>query len=226
MLALEIGSEQAAATGRSSRHDFRTSRSTRSGRPRPGSHRKEANVTELDRPPPAQFEQTIRTAASRSSRPTRSTESPATPTQTRPRRRIHELKGRPPQKPSAVMYFQLDRLLAGSCGDFDPSRATWCSSCFPAHSRWSSTIHDSVSRLPARATPEQARACASRSWRATSTPLAVGHVPVMQTSANLSGAPDATALEDIDDGDRAAWTCRSTAARCSATHRPWPTSRS
>jgi L-threonylcarbamoyladenylate synthase len=33
--------------------------------------------------------------------------------------RIHELKGRPPRKPSAVMYFTLERLLADVGDDLD-----------------------------------------------------------------------------------------------------------
>ena len=94
--------------------------------------------------------------------------------------RIYALKGRPPDKPSAVMYFDLADLLA--------------------------TVEDPHTRerlerlLPGMLTvvlPD------GRGVRCPDLPALAGVPPVLQTSANHSGAPDARRLSDVPDDIRA-----------------------
>lgn len=111
--------------------------------------------------------------------------------------RIHQLKGRPPKKPSAVMYFQLERLLEDLAADFDAPTLNLVERIFPGpytlivanpKHRFSASCADTPEKLGLRV-PELSPAIES---------LGEITIPVMQTSANLSGEPDATAIEDID----------------------------
>lgn len=111
--------------------------------------------------------------------------------------RIHELKGRPPRKPSAVMYFSLERLLADFGDDLDPKARNLVENLFPGpftlivanpNKRFAPSCADTPEKLGLRV-PKLSPAIE---------PLASVEVPVFQTSANLSGGPDATAVEDID----------------------------
>ena len=116
--------------------------------------------------------------------------------------RIYRMKGRPPERPSAVMFFQLDlalaalpelgertraalrRLLPGAVTLVLPNPARrWPLACGPAPER----VGLRVPRLDGRLGP-----------------LAAMRWPVLQTSANLSGGPDARRLADVDEGIRAA----------------------
>ncbi|MFT4048889.1 MAG: L-threonylcarbamoyladenylate synthase [Solirubrobacterales bacterium] len=111
--------------------------------------------------------------------------------------RIHELKGRPPKKPSAVMYFTLERLL-GDLGEMlDAPTLNLVQQLFPGP--FTLVVANPEGRFaPACAgTPNKLglRVPKLSPWLES---LASIEVPVMQTSANLSGGPDATALEDID----------------------------
>lgn len=110
--------------------------------------------------------------------------------------RIHELKGRPPEKPSAVMFFQLERLLAELGQDFDPITRNLVEQLFPGpftlvvdnpRERFKTACRGNPRKLGLRVPKLQGYL----------EPLASVEVPVMQTSANLSGGPDPTALEDI-----------------------------
>ena len=103
-------------------------------------------------------------------------------------RRIYELKGRPPNKPSAVMWFHrdavdievgertraaMDRLLPGMVTLLLPNPARrYPLACGPDPS----VIGVRVPRLPNMAL-----------WRR----------PILQTSANLAGGPDARRLADV-----------------------------
>lgn len=111
--------------------------------------------------------------------------------------RIHELKGRPPRKPSAVMYFSLDRLLADFGDDLDDTTRNLIENLFPGaftlivanpNKRFAPSCADTPEKLGLRV-PQLSPAMA---------PFASIEVPVFQTSANLSGGPDVTAVEDID----------------------------
>jgi L-threonylcarbamoyladenylate synthase len=111
--------------------------------------------------------------------------------------RIHELKGRPPRKPSAVMYFTLERLLADVGDDLDEITLNLVQQLFPGP--FTLVVANRGNRfIPACAgTPEKLGLRVPKLGPAIE-PLGAVEVPVMQTSANLSGAPDATAVEDID----------------------------
>lgn len=115
--------------------------------------------------------------------------------------RIYELKGRPPKKPSAVMYFTLERLLDELGDDFDAATLNLVQELLPGpftlvvanpNRRFEPACADTPEKLGLRV-PRLGPHIAG---------LAEVTVPVMQTSANLSGAEDATALEDIDPAVR------------------------
>lgn len=111
--------------------------------------------------------------------------------------RIHELKGRPPKKPSAVMYFALEGLLADLGDSMDEQTRGLVENLLPGP--YTLIIANPARRFaPACAdTPEK---LGIRVPELGSHIAALGEVavPVMQTSANPSGGPDPTALEDVD----------------------------
>lgn len=112
--------------------------------------------------------------------------------------RIHQLKGRPPQKPSAVMYFQLDQLLEDLADDLDAPTLNLVQQLFPGP--FTLVVDNPRHRFaPSCAGTPQKLGLRVPKLEGYLAPLAGISVPVMQTSANLSGAPDATALEDIDE---------------------------
>lgn len=115
--------------------------------------------------------------------------------------RIHELKGRPPRKPSAVMYFTLERLLDDFGDDLDAASRNLVENLFPGpftlivanpRQRFAPACADVPEKLGLRV-PKLGPALE---------PLLDVEIPVFQTSANLSGGPDATAVEDIDSSIR------------------------
>ena len=103
-------------------------------------------------------------------------------------RRLYELKGRPPERPAAVMFFALDAALA-------------------ALPRLGERTSGALRRLlPGQLTvllPNPARlyplACGPEPERlGLRVPALEGPLrPVLQSSANLSGGPDARRLEDV-----------------------------
>lgn len=115
-------------------------------------------------------------------------------------RRLYALKGRPPERPAAVMLFDLataldalpelgprtraafERLLPGALTLLVPNpRRRWPLACGPEPERLGV-------RVPAL--PAPIAALADARW------------PVLQTSANRSGGPDARRLEDVEPGIR------------------------
>lgn len=111
--------------------------------------------------------------------------------------RIHDLKGRPPEKPSAVMYFQLERLLEDFGNDLDAATRNLVEQLFPGpftlvvnnpHERFKAACAGTPTKLGLRVPRLEGYL----------EPLASVSVPVMQTSANFSGGADPTALEDIE----------------------------
>ena len=111
--------------------------------------------------------------------------------------RIHELKGRPPKKPSAVMYFSLDRLLADLGNDLDPKTLNLVEQLFPGP--FTLVVANRGNRfLPACAGTSEKLGLRVPKLGPAIEALGSVEIPVMQTSANLSGGPDATAVEDID----------------------------
>lgn len=111
--------------------------------------------------------------------------------------RIHELKGRPPKQPSAVMYFSLDRLLADVGRDLDAKTLNLIEQLFPGPFTLVVANHGNRFIPACAGTPEKLGLRVPKLGPHLA-PLESVTVPVMQTSANLSGAPDATAVEDID----------------------------
>lgn len=111
--------------------------------------------------------------------------------------RIHQLKGRPPEQPSAVLYFSLDRLLDELGDDFDPATRNLVERLFPGPytlivanpaRRFAPACADTPERLGLRV-PVLEHGLA---------PLASSTSRVFQTSANLSGGVDVTDLEDVE----------------------------
>jgi L-threonylcarbamoyladenylate synthase len=109
--------------------------------------------------------------------------------------RIYELKGRPPERPAAVMFFALEHALAAL-----PE--------LPAEERDAlrALLPGGVTLLLANPRRRFAAACAgdrgTLGLRVPRLPerlaaLAAVAVPVMQTSANLHAAPDARRLSDV-----------------------------
>jgi L-threonylcarbamoyladenylate synthase len=103
-------------------------------------------------------------------------------------RRLYELKGRPPARPAAVMFFSLGEALA----------------TVPGLDRFAALLPGAVTLLlpnPRRLYP---LACADRPEvlgvrvPLLDGPLAGVRVPVMQSSANVSGGPEARRLADVD----------------------------
>jgi L-threonylcarbamoyladenylate synthase len=93
--------------------------------------------------------------------------------------RMYALKGRPPDKPSALMYFDLADALA--------------------------TVEAPLAAVLARLLPGPVTAVLpdGRGLRVPDLPALRGTPPVLQTSANLTGGPDARRLEDVPEAIRA-----------------------
>lgn len=112
-------------------------------------------------------------------------------------RRVYEIKGRPPRKPSAVMFFSVERLLR-DLPELDARTRDLIEQLLPGRftlvvanpeRRFAPACADSPERMGLRV-PDLAGTSAS----------ALGQVgsPVMQTSANRSGGPDVAEFERID----------------------------
>jgi L-threonylcarbamoyladenylate synthase len=125
------------------------------------------------------------------------------PANARAVRRLYELKGRPAERPAAVMFFALafllralpdlarrervavQALLPGPVTLLLPNRnRRYPLACGPEESGQGESGSDSLGvRVPA--------------WPASLAPLRTVSVPVLQSSANLSGEPDARRLLDV-----------------------------
>jgi L-threonylcarbamoyladenylate synthase len=115
--------------------------------------------------------------------------------------RLYRLKGRLPDKPSAVMFFQVEAALA-ALSELEPRTRQAVESLLPgpvtllvpnpAH-RYPLACGDEPDRLGIRV-PRLEGALE---------PLASARWPVLQSSANRAGQPDARRIEDIDPGVRA-----------------------
>lgn len=111
--------------------------------------------------------------------------------------RIYELKGRPPRKPSAVMWFDAERLFADIGADMDPLTRKLAEDLLPGP--FTLVIANPARRFaPACAGAPEKLGIRVPKLGAHIEALSTVTTPVMQTSANLSGAPDATATEDIE----------------------------
>ncbi len=110
-------------------------------------------------------------------------------------RRIYEIKGRPQEQPAAVMFFSVSRLL-DTLDELDAEARAAAVRLLPGP-------YTLVTPNPRR---RYAPACAGLpeqmglrvpALAGALEPLTNVRVPVMQTSANLSGEPDAHALPEV-----------------------------
>jgi L-threonylcarbamoyladenylate synthase len=106
-------------------------------------------------------------------------------------RRIHRLKGRPPGKASAVMYF--DQLaMRELIGGMGPRTRDAAAELLPGPVTL--VIANPEGRYPLACGEDPAKL----GLRLIDGPLAGARCPVFQTSANISGQPPAAAFEEID----------------------------
>ncbi|MFY9488237.1 MAG: L-threonylcarbamoyladenylate synthase [Solirubrobacterales bacterium] len=111
--------------------------------------------------------------------------------------RIYELKQRPPRKPSAVMFFSVDRLFA-SLPELDITTRSLMAQLLPGP--YTLIVDNPERRYPAACadTPDKLGIRVPKLEPGPLVSLSAVRVPVLQTSANISGADDPTVLEDID----------------------------
>lgn len=102
-------------------------------------------------------------------------------------RRLYELKGRPPDKPAAVMFFDREAALA-ALPELGPRTRALCERLLPG----GVTLLVPSERFPL------AGGGGTLGLRVPAGP-ALAAVPVLQTSANHAGGPDARRLEDVPE---------------------------
>jgi L-threonylcarbamoyladenylate synthase len=102
--------------------------------------------------------------------------------------RLYELKGRPPDKPAAVMFFALDDL-----PELGPRTRALAEELLPGMV----TLLVPSDRYPL------AGGGGTLGLRVPDLPHFAGVPPVLQSSANLAGGPDARRLEDVPESIRA-----------------------
>jgi len=117
-------------------------------------------------------------------------------------RRLYALKGRPPDRPAAVMFFDPALALA-SLPELGPRTAAACERLLPGGVTL--LLPNPARRWPLACGPEPE----TLGLRVPALPAAVGALaevrwPVLQSSANATGATDAGRLQDIPERLRAA----------------------
>ena len=119
-------------------------------------------------------------------------------------RRLYELKGRPAERPAAVMFFALSALRSTLPDLADRERAA-LEALLPGPVTL--LLGNPARRFPLAGGPGEGGAeTLGVRVPAWSPPLAVldgVRAPVLQSSANLSGKPDARRLEDVPESIRA-----------------------
>jgi L-threonylcarbamoyladenylate synthase len=115
--------------------------------------------------------------------------------------RLYRLKGRPPDRPAAVMFFQLDAALAALPELGERTRAA-VERLLPG--ALTLVLPNSGRRYPLACGPEPERlGLRVPLLDGALAPLAAVGWPVLQSSANRSGEPDARRVADIDERVRA-----------------------
>ena len=115
--------------------------------------------------------------------------------------RLYRLKGRAPDKPSAVMFFQLEIALAALPGLGERTRAA-LERLLPG--ALTLVLPNPGRRYPFACGPEPDRlGLRVPMLEGELAPLAAVGWPVLQSSANRAGEPDARRVEDIDERVRA-----------------------
>ncbi len=115
-------------------------------------------------------------------------------------RRLYELKGRPSRRPAAVMFFGLEPAL-GELGELHESERRALEALLPGPV---TVLLENRSGLFPAECRREATTLGLRVPRLPDSLQALSSIdaPVMQTSANLSGQPDARTLEDVPDALR------------------------
>lgn len=111
--------------------------------------------------------------------------------------RIHELKGRPPRKPSAVMYFTAERLIAELATVLKPAELELIEQLLPGP--YTLVVDNAERRFaPSCAGTPDKLGLRVPSLNDDLAALALVTLPVLQTSANLSGGSDVTSVGQIE----------------------------
>jgi L-threonylcarbamoyladenylate synthase len=107
--------------------------------------------------------------------------------------RLYALKGRPPDKPAAVMYFDCDRALA-ALPELGPRTRALLDRALPGP--LTALLANPRRRFPLACGPDPA----TLGLRVPDVPaLAAVKIPVLQSSANASGGHDARRLTDVPE---------------------------
>jgi L-threonylcarbamoyladenylate synthase len=115
--------------------------------------------------------------------------------------RLYALKGRPPLRPSAVMFFQRDLALA-ALPELGPRTRASCERLLPGPVTL--LLPNPARRFPLACGPNPDRlGIRVPALTGVLEPLAGARWPVLQSSANPSGGADARRLDDVDDRIRA-----------------------
>lgn len=116
--------------------------------------------------------------------------------------RIYRLKGRPPQRPSAVMFFSLESALE-ALPELPPRTREAIERLLPG--QVTPLVPNPRRRFPLACVDEPERlGLRVPDLSGPLEPLAAVRRPALQTSANLSGSPDARSLDAVDGGIRSA----------------------
>jgi L-threonylcarbamoyladenylate synthase len=102
--------------------------------------------------------------------------------------RLYELKGRPPDKPAAVMFFGREQALLPELSDRTRALMT-------------RLLPGAVTLLVPSERYPLAGGAGTLGLRVPDIPP-LGHRPVLQSSANVAGGPDARRLEDVPEAIR------------------------
>ena len=115
--------------------------------------------------------------------------------------RLYRLKGRAPDKPAAVMFFQLEAALAALPELGERTRAA-VERLLPG--ALTLVLPNPARRYPLAAGPEPERlGLRVPRLEGALAPLGIVGWPVLQSSANRAGGPDVRRVEDVDPGVRA-----------------------
>jgi L-threonylcarbamoyladenylate synthase len=115
--------------------------------------------------------------------------------------RLYRLKGRVPDKPSAVMFFQVDAALA-ALTDLGPRTRAAVERLLPGGVTL--LLPNPGRRYPLACGPEPERlGIRVPALEGKLAPLAAMPRPVLQSSANLSGGADSLRVDDVDERLRA-----------------------
>jgi len=112
-------------------------------------------------------------------------------------RRLYALKGRPTERPSAVMFFALDLALEAVAGEFGPDTHRAVARLLPGP--LTLVLPNPTRRYPLACGPQPERlGLRVPALSAELSPLAAVSGPVLQSSANRTGGPDARRLADVN----------------------------